>query len=191
MRTVTRTLLCTLTAEEHNRVYAAHCAKLKEIELVQNEKRAAVSTHNATLKELRAEERRLFAAADVGAEEREVECREEDAGDGTIRVFRTDTGEWLEDPRQGAERQQELPLTRPGRACEGCGNADGTHHPSCFVGQVNGGIVDPSDGDDDGDAPDYSEAAEIAAEQVATGSAPELGEPAKKSRKRKGAEASA
>ena len=182
MRNVTRLLLCTLTADEKVKIADSLTTKMAEISIVEADKRKAVADHNASLKKLRGERDRMFDSYRNGAEEREVECREEDVGDGTVRTIRLDTGEYVE---PGPMRQQELPLARPGKACEGCGNADGTHHPSCFVGQVNGGIVDPSDGDDDGDAPDYSEAAEIAAEQVATGAAPEDGTPAKKSRKRK------
>lgn len=196
MRITTRLLPVALTESERLAIGESVEAKATEIEIVEADKRAAVAKHNSALKELRGELSRLRTNFRNHSEEREVECREEPGEGGTIRVIRLDTGEFVGDVREegadGDERQLGLPIIRPGKACEGCGNADGTHHPSCFVGQVNGGIVDPSDGDDDGDAPDYSEAAEIAAEQVASGEKPETGTPAKKPRKsRKGAEASA
>lgn len=147
MRIVTRTLLCQLTDSEKVQIGNSLVSKMKEIEITKADKARDVAKHNARLKDLRAEEKRLFNAYDVGAEEREVECVEEPGEGGTVRVFRRDTGEYLEDPNSGTEKQPELPFRRPGKACEGCGNADGTHHPTCFVAQANG--VDAGADDDE------------------------------------------
>lgn len=146
MRIVHRTLLCQLTDAEKVQIGNSLVSKMKEIEITKADKARDVAKRNARLKDLRAEEKRLFNSYDVGAEEREVECVEEPGEGGTIRVFRRDTGEYLEDPNAGAAKQLEIPMARPGKACEGCGLADGTHHPDCFVGQANG-----VEGDDDDD----------------------------------------
>jgi len=196
MRTVTRLLPVLLTDSEKVAIGDSLVAKMTEIDIVEADKREQVARHNKSLKELRAERDRLRKSYETGAEEREVECREEPGPDGTIQVMRLDTGEIIgtvDEKGEGEvkgepaeEKRQGSLFERPGKACEGCGNADGTHHPECFVAIANGATppAAAAEDDDDGDE-EFDEAMRVAEEQLETGERPEDGTPPKKRRARR------
>lgn len=129
---VTRELPVKLTDEEKSKLGTRLCVHLAEEELEQAAKRRAVQESNERLKEIRKNVLRVRGAIETGSEIRDVQCLERPgAVNGTFELVRLDTGEIVETEtdveRAARDNQQELPLTRPGKACEHCGMADGTH----------------------------------------------------------------
>lgn len=174
---VTRMIPFPLSDESKARLGEQLACKLAEKGNTEAEKRTAVASANETLKALATVILELSESIRTSTQMREVKCLERPGiVNGMVEVWRTDTGELLEtiplDEADGEHEQPALPfVTRPGKACEGCGLADGNHRSECFVAIANGGKgtagadeADESDIDLDGaeSEPDYETARAIA-----------------------------
>jgi hypothetical protein len=105
-RTLTsRELPCKISRDEAARYGQLLSAKVRERDLVDEERRSKASEYTARMKAISAEITRLAVAVDKGEEIRPVDCYTEFHA-GTIRTIRVDTGEVVTvRPATQAERQ--------------------------------------------------------------------------------------
>jgi hypothetical protein len=171
---VVREIPFPLADEQKARIGEHLAGKLSEKAIIEAGKRSAIAAANEQLKEINADITRLSDSIRTSTEMREVECIERPGlVNGAIEVVRCDTGEVLEtinaDEAEYDHAQPGLPfakLQRPGKACDVCSHADGSHHPDCA--SLKADIAeDDFDADDFADdsvdpGPDYETARAIA-----------------------------
>jgi hypothetical protein len=102
-KTIKRTLVCKLSAEE----LSSMGVEMGETEVAIEKKKAAVSELNEAKRKLEGHRNALGHALEAGEEEREILCYvNEDFVSNTVRVVRSDTGETIEERTMSAAERQ-------------------------------------------------------------------------------------